>query len=325
MPDAGTERRKARVERELERLLGRGETPLDGAMRYAVLGGGKRYRPLLTLAAAAALGGDEAEGLALPFAAAIELIHAYSLVHDDLPCMDDDDTRRGRPACHKAFGENVALLAGDALLTRAFEAMAAAPVPRRLLPRKIEVILETARLAGVGGMIGGQLLDITFGGSCATAAGLTEIMLKKTGALITLAARAGALLGGAGPRQLRALTAFGKNVGLAFQVRDDIQDAVAPGAGAGKRKAPASSGRGNSGPGRAGGRGALARSPRAAGRSRAPLGRGAGIEPNYAAVFGSRAAEERLGFLVRGALAALDGEGIESPALRRLAKSLLIR
>jgi geranylgeranyl diphosphate synthase type II len=213
-------RRKALVERELERILARGADRLFEAMRYAVLGGGKRFRPLLVLSAAEALGADAA--LALPFACGLEFIHAYSLVHDDLPSMDDDDMRRGRPSCHKAFGEDIALLAGDALLTLAFEVMAGAEVPRRLCPARNRIVLEAARFAGVDGMIGGQLLDISY--TADRSAVLEELMRKKTGALIVLAVRAGALIAGAKKTALEALTAYAQNVGLAFQIRDDLID-----------------------------------------------------------------------------------------------------
>jgi len=218
------DRYKLTVDRELERVLSRHNTLLFQAMRHSVLGGGKRFRPLLCLATADAFAPEPA--VILPFACAIELIHCYSLIHDDLPCMDDDDVRRGRPTCHKEFGEDVALLAGNGLLTLAFELMARAEVPRRLLMRKIQVIRETAELAGVEGMIGGQLLDITFSAENATEASLGELMLKKTGALITASVRAGALLGGASSGGLKAVTVFGENLGLAFQVRDDIHDAA---------------------------------------------------------------------------------------------------
>jgi geranylgeranyl diphosphate synthase type II len=215
-------RRKALVERELERILARGSDRLYEAMRHAVLGGGKRFRPLLVLSAAEALGADAT--LALPFACGLEFIHSYSLVHDDLPCMDDDDTRRGRPSCHKAFGEDIALLAGDALLTLAFEVMSGAEVPRRLYPAKNQIVLEAARFAGVDGMIGGQLLDISY--TADHSAALEELMRKKTGALIVLAVRAGALIAGAKKTALEALTAYAQNVGLAFQIRDDLIDAA---------------------------------------------------------------------------------------------------
>jgi geranylgeranyl diphosphate synthase type II len=192
-------------------------------MRSAVLSGGKRFRPLLCLSTAEAFGA--AASVVLPFACAIELIHNYSLIHDDLPCMDNDDFRRGRPTCHKAFGEDIALLAGDGLLTLAFEVMATADVPRQLQRRKVQVIKETSQLAGVEGMIGGQLLDITFSAENATEENLRELMLKKTGALIVASVRAGALLGQASPPKLKAATVFGEDIGAAFQVRDDIHDA----------------------------------------------------------------------------------------------------
>jgi geranylgeranyl diphosphate synthase type II len=216
-------RRKKDVEAELVRILSRRESLLYKAMRYSVLGGGKRFRPLLCLSAAAALGGDPAA--ALPFASGLELIHTYSLVHDDLPCMDDDDVRRGRPTCHREFGEDIALLAGDGLLTLAFEVMAAADVPRGLLGAKSRIIHETARLAGVDGMIGGQLLDITYTSDKATQESLIELMVKKTGALIVESVRAGARAAGARSSELKALTLYGEHLGLAFQIRDDVHDA----------------------------------------------------------------------------------------------------
>jgi geranylgeranyl diphosphate synthase type II len=215
------EKDKALIESELARILSRGGNRLYEAMRYAVLGEGKRFRPLLVLSAAETLGGDPAA--ALPFACGIELIHSYSLVHDDLPCMDDDDERRGRPACHKAFGEDLALLAGDALLTLAFEIMAGAPLPAHLCPAKARILHEAARLSGMEGMIGGQLLDITF--TTGRADVVEELMRKKTGALIILAVRAGALLARASKARLDALTEYADRVGLAFQIRDDLLDA----------------------------------------------------------------------------------------------------
>jgi geranylgeranyl diphosphate synthase type II len=215
---------KDAVEGELQRILSRRDTLLFQAMRYSVLCGGKRFRPLLLLSAADAFG----TGLrrTLPFACAVELIHNYSLIHDDLPALDDDDYRRGRPSCHKAFGEDIALLAGDSLLTLAFEVMAAAEMPKSRLARKDQVIKEVAQLAGVEGMIGGQLLDITFSVDNAAKDSLHELMLKKTGALIVASVRAGAVLGGAPRSKLEGLTEYGKNVGLAFQVKDDIHDAA---------------------------------------------------------------------------------------------------
>jgi len=216
------EKFKRMIEQELDWILSRRNTLLFQAMRYSVLGGGKKYRPFLCLAAADYFGAKPS--LAVPFACAIELIHNYSLIHDDLPSMDNDDLRRGRPTCHKAFGEDIALLAGDGLLTMAFEVMAGAEVPRRLVAKKVQVIKEIAELAGVEGMISGQLLDITFSAENATEEGLGELMLKKTGALIVASVRAGSLIGGASPAELKAVTAFGENIGLAFQIRDDIHD-----------------------------------------------------------------------------------------------------
>jgi len=219
--------RAALIERELEASLpSADETPheLHGAMRYTVLGGGKRLRPILALAAAEAVGGDPL--CALPAAVAIELIHNYSLIHDDLPCMDDDDTRRSRPTCHIAFGEANALLAGDALLTLAFEALAAsaikaAPADVALLAR---VAAEMARAAGSRGMIGGQVLDLAAVGRRVSTEGLRAICAAKTGALFVAAVRAGAILAGAGPEDLAALTTYAENLGLAFQITDDILD-----------------------------------------------------------------------------------------------------
>ena len=306
-------RYKQAVDRELERVLSRTNTLLFQAMRHSVLGGGKRYRPLLFLSAAEAFapqpsdggrgpghrpgvhfrrtrpwiqatGEWRAEGSSLdflPFACALEFIHNYSLIHDDLPCMDDDDVRRGRPTCHKEFGEDIALLAGDGLLTMAFELMAGADVPRRLQARKIQVIRETAELAGAEGMIGGQLLDITFSAENATEASLAELMLKKTGALITASVRAGALLGGASAASIKAVTVFGENIGLAFQIRDDLHDA--------------------------------AERPR----------KGAAAGPNYARAFGVERARDRLRFFVGGGLAALEKSSVKAPLLRRLAEQLL--
>jgi geranylgeranyl diphosphate synthase type II len=277
---------RAMIEAELGRVLTREDTILYQAMRYAVLGGGKRYRPLLTLAAAEAFGGAAAAATALPFAAAVEFVHAYSLVHDDLPCMDDDDLRRGKLSCHKAFGEDIALLAGDALLTLAFEVMAAADVPRPLFGRKIRVIGEVARLAGLDGMIGGQVLDITYSPENASPESLFQLMLRKTASLITAAVRAGAILGGAAAPALEAVTIYGENVGLAFQVRDDLHDAETP-----------STSR-------------LMRAVR-------PV-----AEPNFAEFIGRDMARERLSQLVDGALAALDKGRIASTLLRRLAREL---
>jgi geranylgeranyl diphosphate synthase type II len=214
--------KKRLVDGELERLLSREDSLLFRAMRYAVLSGGKRFRPLLLLGSGACFG--VRRGVLLPFACALELVHNYSLIHDDLPAMDDDDFRRGRPSCHKAFGEDVALLAGDALLTLAFETMAGADVPPELVPRKEEALRTISRAAGVSGMIGGQFLDITLNPEKLTEELLDELVIKKTGALITAAVEAGAVLAGAGRPERKTISDFGRYLGLAFQVRDDILD-----------------------------------------------------------------------------------------------------
>lgn len=214
--------KKEAVEHELKRLLSEEDSLMFRAMRYAVLSGGKRFRPLLFLSSGEYFGASP--DMLLPFACALELIHNYSLVHDDLPLMDDDDFRRGQPSCHRAFGEDIALLAGDGLLTLAFEVIAQAPVRDSLLPRKEQVLKEISRHAGVKGMIGGQLMDISLSREDLTEDTIHELILKKTGGLITAAVKTGAILGGADGPELEAVAEYGRNVGLAFQVRDDIHD-----------------------------------------------------------------------------------------------------
>jgi geranylgeranyl diphosphate synthase type II len=215
-------KQKLAVDQELGRLLSGRDSLLLQAMRHAVLSGGKRYRPLLLLSAGESLA---AQGqVLLPFACAIELIHCYSLVHDDLPAMDNDEFRRGKPSCHKAHGEDIALLAGDALLTLAFETMASAPLPQALLEQRAAVMAEIGRRAGASGMIEGQVLDIRLKPEKASERKLMEVILKKTGGLIIASVKAGAILGLASAEQLQAMEDFGRNVGLAFQVRDDLLD-----------------------------------------------------------------------------------------------------
>jgi geranylgeranyl diphosphate synthase type II len=213
---------KNNIEEHLKILLSEDDSLLHEAMRYAVLGGGKRYRPLLALVTGDHFGADQS--VVLPFACAVELIHNYSLIHDDLPCMDNDDFRRGKPSCHKAFGEDIALLAGDALLTLAFEVMAKAHVKDDRNDQKEKIIIDVSRAAGIEGMIGGQLLDVTFDPKEISDDRMNDLMLKKTASLITASVRIGALLGEASSSELDAITEFGKNVGLAFQTRDDMQD-----------------------------------------------------------------------------------------------------
>jgi geranylgeranyl diphosphate synthase type II len=217
----------ARIDASLDRFLP-GETELPHsvhkAMRYSVFAGGKRVRPILMLAACQAVGGDT--GRAIPAACAMEMIHTYSLIHDDLPAMDDDDFRRGNPTNHKVFGEAIAILAGDALLTEAFK-LASDPRfadgcdPSGLLA----VIHEIASCAGSYGMVGGQVIDMESEGSQdIDLATVQYIHTHKTGALIKASVVAGALLGGGTGQQLTAITRYGEAAGLAFQIADDILD-----------------------------------------------------------------------------------------------------
>lgn len=215
-----------RLETALAEALPAAETPpasLHQAMRYATLGGGKRLRGLLVVLAAEAVGGspDSVQSAAC----AVELIHAYSLIHDDLPCMDDDDWRRGRPATHRVFGEALALLAGDALLTLAFEILVSGGHRAGLASEPLaQAVAELAQAAGSLGMVGGQVDDLLAEGRSVDLTGLTGIHRRKTGALIRAAVRLGALLGGAEPRRLAALTRYAEALGLAFQITDDLLD-----------------------------------------------------------------------------------------------------
>lgn len=194
------------------------------AMRYSLFAGGKRLRPALALGAAEMISGDDSA--ALPAACALEMIHTYSLMHDDLPAMDNDDFRRGRPTAHKAFGEATAILAGDALLTLAFEVMSESG--------NIRVIREIAHAAGACGMAGGQQLDIEAEGRSIGLDDLRRIHALKTGALIRVSVRAGALLAGAQKDVLDALSAYGEALGLAFQIADDILNVTSTEAALGK-------------------------------------------------------------------------------------------
>src|SRR5689334_17791495 len=190
------------------------------AMRYSLFAGGKRMRPALCLAAAAACGGREAD--AMPLACAVECIHTYSLVHDDLPAMDDDDYRRGKLTNHKVFGEGIAVLAGDALLTQAFEIAAQCRVPSRY--PMANIIGEVAQAAGSLQLIAGQVADLEGEGRKTSIAQLRYIHERKTSALLCCAVRLGGMSANCTPAQLKALTEFGYNVGLAFQIIDDILD-----------------------------------------------------------------------------------------------------
>jgi len=229
------EARRAEVDRALEALLPSEEGPaktLARAMRYAIFGGGKRLRPVLALAACDAFGGD-VEAAVAP-ASALEMIHTYSLVHDDLPAMDDDDLRRGRPTTHRAFGEAGAILAGDALLTLAFEVLATTPRGEGLAARRAEAVAIVARASGSSGMVGGQIADLEAEGSVSTRDRLDWIHRHKTGALFAAAAELGALHGGASDHERGAMARFGHALGLAFQVQDDVLDRTADAASLGK-------------------------------------------------------------------------------------------
>lgn len=219
------ESQRKRIDQVLERLLPPAEGPagtVARAMRYAVMGGGKRLRPTLMLAAHEACGGCATE--VLEAAAALELLHTYSLVHDDLPSMDDDDLRRGRPTLHRAFGEAQAILAGDALLTLTFELLCSQPPGPELAPRRLAAVASAARSAGIAGMIAGQIADLE---AEQTAVGLERlhwIHRHKTGALFAASAEIGAIHAGATNAQQAALARYGESLGLAFQVADDILD-----------------------------------------------------------------------------------------------------
>lgn len=193
---------------------------LHRAMQYSMFAGGKRMRPALVLAAAEACGGDVAN--ALPLACAVECIHTYSLIHDDLPAMDNDDFRRGKPTNHKVFGEGIAILAGDALLTHAFEIVGGAKTGTRYDHR--DLLLELARASGSKQLIAGQVADLEAEGKDVGIAELRYIHERKTSALLACSVRFGGMSANCTPAQLEALTQFGHNVGLAFQVIDDILD-----------------------------------------------------------------------------------------------------
>jgi geranylgeranyl diphosphate synthase type II len=191
-------------------------------LRYPLITGGKRVRPALVFAAAEAVNPSIAPARVLPVAAAFELVHTYSLVHDDLPAMDDDDVRRGRPTAHRVYGEAAAILVGDGLLTEAFAVVAGADAPADV---RIAIVARLAAAAGVRGMVGGQAADVGLGGKVAEIGALERLHRGKTGALLCGSAVCGGLLAGASPSQLAALERYGWAVGLAFQLADDVLDA----------------------------------------------------------------------------------------------------
>jgi len=229
------ESRRAEVDRALEGLLPSPAGPaarLAEAMRYAVFSGGKRLRPVLALAACEAFGGREAD--VLEPAAALELVHTYSLVHDDLPAMDDDDLRRGRKTAHKAFGEAEAILAGDALLTLAFEILATRPSGAAAAARRGEAVALVALRAGHAGMVGGQLADLEAERRPPDPGTLEWIHRHKTGALLSASVELGALHAGAAPEDRAAMARYGDALGLAFQIADDVLDRTASAEALGK-------------------------------------------------------------------------------------------
>jgi geranylgeranyl diphosphate synthase, type II len=218
--------RSARVDAYLDRYLPSEQTPpetLSRAVRYSLFAGGKRLRPVLVLGSAEAVGGSIED--ALPGAAAFEMIHTYSLIHDDLPAMDDDSLRRGRPTSHVVFGEAIAILAGDALQTHAFAVLAEPLEPCRVATeRRLLSIAVLANASGAPGMVGGQVFDLESENKQVDSATLERIHRHKTGALIRASAQVGAILGGGSEEEIARLTRFGEEAGLAFQIVDDILD-----------------------------------------------------------------------------------------------------
>jgi geranylgeranyl diphosphate synthase type II len=218
------EARKKIIDETLDRYLPSEDnypSVIFKAVRYSVFAGGKRIRPILCLASAETAGGN-IESI-LPVACALELIHTYSLIHDDLPAMDDDDYRRGRLTSHKVFGEDIAILAGDALLTEAFRLMSDASLLEKIPPEKLLfVIRDIAEAAGYFGMVGGQVADVQSEGKDVDSVVLNYIHTRKTGAMIIAAVKAGAILSNAGEVELNALISYGRHIGLAFQIVDDI-------------------------------------------------------------------------------------------------------
>jgi geranylgeranyl diphosphate synthase, type II len=276
------------VDEALDRYLPRPEGPtarLAEAMRYSVFAGGKRLRPMLVLLASDLCGGRQAD--AVPPACAIELVHTYSLIHDDLPAMDDDDFRRGRPSCHRAFDEATAILAGDALLTLAFEILAQPPVA----DRAAALVAELAHAAGAAGMLGGQIADMVYEGGQPTPEAVDFIHERKTAALVASGLRLGALAARADAATTDRLGRFGRAIGLAFQIADDALDVEATTEQLGKT----------------------------AGKD---LARG---KVTYPAVYGLAESHRRAGQLIDQALAELAPDGPRANLLRALAQYVVSR
>ncbi len=290
-PAAYLDSLRSRVNKALEELFEGGDEPdlLREAMRYSVSAGGKRLRPLLTIAAAETLGlsGERV----LPVALALELIHTYSLIHDDLPAMDDSDMRRGRPSCHRVYDEAAAILAGDALLTLAFELVASYGLQEKRPEEALQISLELARAAGKEGMVGGQLLDLESEGKVVAPGELEKIDRMKTGALLQAAVSCGAIAAGAAPHQMRPLREYGSRLGLAFQIADDLLDLEGDASLMGK----------------------------AAGADRARE------KATFPALLGAAPARRRAAELYREALASLDDLAERAELLRELARQLVFR
>ena len=284
----------ARVDAALDKYLPKEtELPhiLHKSMRYSVFAGGKRVRPILMLAACQAVGGDTER--AIPAACAMEMIHTYSLIHDDLPAMDDDDFRRGNPTNHKVFGDAIAILAGDALLTGAFKLSSDPCFAKGCDPvAQLAVIHEIATCAGSHGMVGGQVVDMESEGNQEIDLPTVQyIHTHKTGALIKASVKAGAILGGADGNKLAAITRYGEAVGLAFQIADDILDIEGTTEEIGKD----------------------AGSDEARGKA------------TYPAVMGLAAAKEEARAMMDEALGALDIFGVEADPLREIARYIVKR
>jgi len=287
------EERRALVNRALEAYLPRVRGPafrVVEAMHYSLMAGGKRLRPILCLAASEAVEGNPQE--ALPVACALEMIHTYSLIHDDLPAMDDDDLRRGRPTCHKQYDEATAILAGDGLLTEAFRLLGA--LASHFQDREavlLEIIELVGAAAGYQGMVGGQMLDLQAEGRKITLKELETIHRLKTGALLTVSLRAGALVGGGSRVDVAHLTGFGEKFGLAFQITDDLLDVEGQASDMGKEP------------------GMDARRQKA----------------TYPAILGPEQARQWARRLVEEAVEELEGFGDQAQPLREIARYLLVR
>jgi len=232
-PAADAARRLDEKRRRVERALDEALPPerawpetIHRAVRYSLFAGGKRLRPLLALGAGEAVGADEAD--VMPYACAVEMVHTYSLIHDDLPAMDNDDLRRGKPTSHKVFGEAIAILAGDALLTRAFHVLCAVPAdwPGERQVRRLQAAALLGEACGTSGLIGGQVLDLESEGRDVDAGTLERLHRAKTGALLTACVMGAAVLGGADEHDRHRLERYACDVGLAFQVVDDVLDAT---------------------------------------------------------------------------------------------------